>query len=47
MPEDATFQAYKHKDTKYAIHGETERMEFDGTNDPDEDLSVVSFYFPI
>ncbi|KAK7206060.1 DNA-directed RNA polymerase I subunit A49 [Myxozyma melibiosi] len=46
VPEQTTFEAYQHKDTKYLIHGETERMEFDGTNSPEEDLYYVGIYDP-
>ncbi|KAK9370176.1 RNA polymerase I associated factor, A49-like protein [Lipomyces kononenkoae] len=46
VPEDTTFQAYKGPKEQYVIHGETERMEYDGQNDPDEDIYYVGVYDP-
>ncbi|KAK9240866.1 RNA polymerase I associated factor, A49-like protein [Lipomyces kononenkoae] len=46
VPEDTTFQAYKGSKENYVIHGETDRMEYDGQNDPDEDIYYVGVYDP-
>ncbi|KAJ8102136.1 RNA polymerase I associated factor, A49-like protein [Lipomyces tetrasporus] len=46
VPEDTKFQAYSGPKGHYVIHGETERMEYDGQNDPDEDLYYVGVYDP-
>ncbi|KAK9359070.1 RNA polymerase I associated factor, A49-like protein [Lipomyces starkeyi] len=46
VPEDTKFQAYRGPKDQYVIHGETERIQYDGQNDPDEDLYYVGVYDP-
>ncbi|KAK9479152.1 RNA polymerase I associated factor, A49-like protein [Lipomyces japonicus] len=45
VPEDTKFQTYKSKQN-YIIHGESDRLEYDGQNGPEEDLYYVAVYDP-
>ncbi|KAK9467410.1 RNA polymerase I associated factor, A49-like protein [Lipomyces arxii] len=47
VPEDTKFQAYKGAKEHYIVYGQTERMEYEGRNDPDEDLYYVGVYDPV
>ncbi|KAK9461558.1 RNA polymerase I associated factor, A49-like protein [Lipomyces oligophaga] len=45
VPPETVFTVYQRGDSeRYIVHGETERMEFDGSNDPEEDLYYVGVY---
>ncbi|KAK9448728.1 RNA polymerase I associated factor, A49-like protein [Limtongia smithiae] len=47
VPESTEFNLYySQKQRRYLIHGGTERMEFEGRNEPKEDLYYIGIYDP-
>ncbi|KAK9456787.1 RNA polymerase I associated factor, A49-like protein [Dipodascopsis uninucleata] len=46
VSDEAVFQAFKGPKDQYILHGETDRLDYDGKNLPDEDIYYVGIYDP-